>query len=199
MPASARMLRARAIGGDQEPRLIMTVPSTASRRSRPLTVAARLRRRRREHAVRRRLGSSPWPPAPRRDAGSRSCERTVRPGSTSPAKVRKTGRTASLSRLSVTTMSRIGCACPATLLPDAERLEQPPRRRNDRRGALIVGMACAERGIRNRHGKRRPQRLPQGNRERQPGKAAAGYQHVGIVTRHRLFQRLFQLTVIDRA
>src|SRR5262249_35998096 len=32
------------------------------------------------------------------------------PGSTSPSKVRKTGRTTSLRRLSVTTMSRMGCA-----------------------------------------------------------------------------------------
>ena len=36
------------------------------------------------------------------------------PGSTSPAKVRNTGRVASCSRESVTTMSRIGCALPAT-------------------------------------------------------------------------------------
>ena len=36
------------------------------------------------------------------------------PGATSPANVRNTGRTASSTRLSVTTMSRIGCAPPAT-------------------------------------------------------------------------------------
>src|SRR5581483_1955044 len=37
------------------------------------------------------------------------------PGSTSPSKVRKTGRTASFRRLSEIAMSRIGCALSATL------------------------------------------------------------------------------------
>ena len=36
------------------------------------------------------------------------------PSATSPPKVRKVGRTASSSLESVTTMSRIGCACPST-------------------------------------------------------------------------------------
>ena len=59
-------------------------------------------------------------------------------GSTSPANVRNTGRTASSSLESVTTMSRIGCASPATALPHADRLEQSPRRRGDGRGARVL-------------------------------------------------------------
>ena len=42
-------------------------------------------------------------------------------------------------------------------LPDAERLEQPPRRRDDRRGALVIGIAFAERRIGDSDGKGRPQ------------------------------------------
>ncbi len=54
------------------------------------------------------------------------------PGATSPSKVRKVGRTASCRRLSVITMSRIGCAPAGNRVPDADRLEQPARRRHDR-------------------------------------------------------------------
>ena len=68
--------------------------------------------------------------------------------------------------------------------PDADRLEQPPRRRDDRRGAFVIGMASLQRRIGDRDRKRRPKALPQGDCERQPGKTAAGDQHVNIVTRH---------------
>src|SRR5580704_10290266 len=56
------------------------------------------------------------------------------PGSTSPAKVRNTGRMASSSRLSVTTMSRIGCACPLTA-------SQTPSVSNSRRAAATMAEA----------------------------------------------------------
>ena len=41
-------------------------------------------------------------------------------------------------------------------VPDAERLEQPPRRRDDGRGALVVGVAAPSAGIGDRDGERRP-------------------------------------------
>src|SRR6202030_3108984 len=52
--------------------------------------------------------------------------------STSPAKVRNTGRMASSSRLSGTTMSRIGCACPLTAFqtpsgPNSRRAAEAPQ------------------------------------------------------------------------
>ena len=54
---------------------------------------------------------SPWRPARRPAAGSRSCARTARPASTSPSKVRKRRpHRVARSLESVTTMSRIGCA-----------------------------------------------------------------------------------------
>ena len=100
------------------------------------------------------------------------------PGSTSPPKVRNTGRTASSSRLSVTTMSRIGCASAATRC-------QTPIVSNSRRAAATMAdarsspaVARAERRIGDRNGERRPERLAQRDRERQTGKAAAGNQHV---------------------
>jgi hypothetical protein len=56
------------------------------------------------------------------------------PGSISPAKVRKVGRTVSVSRLSVITMSRIGCATEATL-------SQTPSAWNMRRAAAAIAEA----------------------------------------------------------
>ncbi len=56
------------------------------------------------------------------------------PGSTSPAKVRKVGRTASPSLLSVTTMSRIGWASAATAC-------QTPMVSNSRRAAATIAEA----------------------------------------------------------
>ena len=56
------------------------------------------------------------------------------PGSISPAKVSSTGRTASSTRLSVTTMSRMGCACGATAF-------QTPSASNMRRGAAAMAEA----------------------------------------------------------
>ena len=77
-------------------------------------------------------------------------------------------------------MSRIGCASLGDGLPNAERLEQPPRRRDDGGSALVVGMALAERRVGDRDGKRRAKPLAQRDRKRQAGKAAAGNQHIDI-------------------
>ena len=74
-------------------------------------------------------------------------------------------------------MSRIGCASLGDRVPDADRLEQPPRRRHDRGGARI-GAGAPERRIGHRHREGGAQRLPQRDRERQAGKAGAADQDV---------------------
>src|SRR5712691_8294388 len=61
-------------------------------------------------------------------------------GATSPAKVRKTGFTASPSRLSVTTMSRIGCASAATA-------PHTPMVSNSRRAPAAMAEARASTGL----------------------------------------------------
>jgi hypothetical protein len=66
-------------------------------------------------------------------------------------------------------------------LPDADGLEQPPRRRDDRGGARIAAGAI-ERGIGDHDVERRPERLSQRDRERQPGEARAGNQDIGPST-----------------
>ena len=136
--------------------------------------------------VRRPCAAPPRSPslrARRSGSGSRSYGRKARPARLRRAKVRNTGRTASSSRLSVTTMSRIGCASSATL-------SQTPSVSNSRRAAATIAEARSspawlwpERRVGDRDGERRPERLPQRDRERQPGKAAAGDQHVDMVGR----------------
>ena len=100
------------------------------------------------------------------------------PGSTSPAKVRNTGRTASSSRLSVTTMSRIGCAWSATA-------SQTPRVSKSRRAAATIAEARSSSAwllpsvgsatVTENDG---PSPWRNAMRQRQPGKAAAGDQHI---------------------
>ena len=99
------------------------------------------------------------------------------------------GRSAAPRRCSlesVTTMSRIGCASPATASQTPMRLEQPPRRRRDRRGARVVRLRLAERRIGDRHRERSAQPLAQRDGQRQAGKAAAADQHVGALGRRPL-------------
>ena len=99
------------------------------------------------------------------------------PGATSPSKVRKVGRMASCSRLSVITMSRIGCAPPATA-------SQTPIVSNSRRAAATIAEARAsagvagERRIGDRDRERRPEPLAQRNRQRQTGESRAADQDV---------------------
>ena len=57
------------------------------------------------------------------------------------------------------------------LVPDADGLEQPPRRGRDRRSARIAGVAVAERRIGDRHREGIAEPLAQRDGERQPGKA----------------------------
>ena len=63
------------------------------------------------------------------------------------------------------------------LVPDADRLEQPPRRRHDGGGARIAP-ARAERRIGDRDRERRPEPLAQRDRQREAGEAGAADQHV---------------------
>ena len=64
-------------------------------------------------------------------------------------------------------------------LPDADGLEQPPRRRDDGRCARVA-TAALEGGIGNDDRKRRPERLPQGDRQRQAGEARTGDENVDL-------------------
>ena len=66
-------------------------------------------------------------------------------------------------------------------LPNAERFEQPAHRCNNGGSALVVGVAAAERRIGKRDRKARSEGLPQRDRQRQSGKAAAGNKHVDMV------------------
>ena len=100
---------ARAVGRDQQPR--------RRRRCRRRSAPRRwLRRRSRNPSRRSARSSTPCCfalPASASISGRFSIMwANGSPGSTSPPKVRNTGRTASLSLESVTTMSRIGCASP---------------------------------------------------------------------------------------
>ena len=71
-------------------------------------------------------------------------------------------------------------------LPDADGLEQTPCRRDNGRGALVFAAASAQRWIGDCDRKRWAQPLPQRDGERQPGKAAAGDQHVNLAPCHSL-------------
>ena len=94
------------------------------------------------------------------------------------AEVRNIGRTASSSLLSVTTMSRIGCALPATA-------SQTPMASNRRRAAAAIAEARGSFGaepakrVGDRHRKSVAQPLAQRDGERQAGKAAARDNNVG--------------------
>ena len=95
------------------------------------------------------------------------------PGSTSPAKVRNTGRVASSSLESVTTMSRIGCASAATS-------SQTPSASNSRRQAATMAVARGSRlgrvasaGSATIDRNIGAKALTQRQRQRQPGERAA--------------------------
>ena len=68
-------------------------------------------------------------------------------------------------------------------VPHADRLEQPARGGDDRGGPLVGVVASAQRRIGDDHAKRRAERLPQRDRQRQAGKTAAGNQYIGVVMR----------------
>ena len=73
-------------------------------------------------------------------------------------------------------------------VPHAERLEHAARRRRDRRSPWVV--AAAELGIGHRHRKIRPEPLAQREREREPGKAAAGDEHIRCLSVHHVVTSL---------
>ena len=92
---------------------------------------------------------------------------------TSPANVRNTGRITSSSRLSVTIMSRIGCAFGATVLqmPSASNRFLPAAMIAEARGSRLGRVASA--GSATTISKRRPRPLRKCERQREAGKAAA--------------------------
>ena len=63
-------------------------------------------------------------------------------------------------------------------LPDAERVQQPPRRRDDRRGAFVAGWLAPSAGSATVTENDGPSPCRSAEREREPGKAAAGDQHI---------------------
>ena len=127
-------LRARAVGGDQQARLDRRCRRPASHR--------RHRRASRSRSPRWRADRCPAASARATSASIRWRFSTMcangSPGSTSPAKVRNTGRVASSSLESVTTMSRIGCAPAATW-------SQTPSASNSRRQAATMAVARGSR------------------------------------------------------
>ena len=90
------------------------------------------------------------------------------PGSTSPSKERKTGRTMSSRRLSVTTMSVIGCASISSHTPMVSNSRRAAATMADARGSRPAGRW---RGIDHHNRKRSTQALTQGDRQCEPGKA----------------------------
>ena len=95
------------------------------------------------------------------------------PGSTSPAKVRNTGRVASCSLESVTTMSRIGCAFGRDLIPHPDGIEQPAAGGDDGGRARIAARPQRQRRIGDDDGNIGAKALTQRQRQRQPRKRAA--------------------------
>ena len=70
-------------------------------------------------------------------------------------------------------MSVIGCAIGRELIPDAERLEQPPAGRYDGGRARIAARPHGQRGIGDDNGNIGTKALAERQRQRQPGKCPA--------------------------
>ena len=92
------------------------------------------------------------------------------PGATSPPNVRNVGRIDVLQLGIGDDHVEDRLRVVRDLVPDADGLEQPPRRRRDRRGARVARMALAERRIGDRDLERIAEPLAQRDRERQPAK-----------------------------
>ncbi len=172
-PADAGLLaqpRARAVGSDQE----MGVRAAAAGER----AATPPRPRPRSPRPRRGAGRRPPHGRPSISAAASAPLSTIwakgSPGSTSPSKVRNTGRTGSrdpaVGDHHVEDRLRPALDRP----PDAERREHPPRAGGDRIGAPVAGGIAGERRIVDRHLERRAERLLQRQRQRQPRDAAAG-------------------------
>jgi hypothetical protein len=69
------------------------------------------------------------------------------------------------------------------LAPDAQRFEQPARRRRDRRRARVAGVTFAQRRVGHRDLEAIAEPLAQRDGERQAGEAAAADQHIGAFVR----------------
>ena len=159
MPARLADRRARAVGGDQKLAAI-TSPSSESVASMRVAAAVDANRT----AVRAKLdavGLAPARRAPRPAPVVLDHMRERLAGRDLAAKVRNVGRITSCSLESVTTMSRIGCASPATS-------SQTPMVSNSRRAAAAIAEARASPARRGRAPDRR--RSP-GSFRRAPGAA----------------------------
>ena len=179
MPAPWRIVRARAIGGGEKPRADHA--AIVKRRDDPFAVMAHL-----DHA-----GSKQRDAFGLRFLGQRGDEKTVLDHMGERLARLDLAGEGEKHRPHGVVEPAVGdhhvedrLRLPADGIPDAERLEQPPRRSDDGRSAFVVGVADAERRIGDRDGKRRPERLAQRNGKRQAGKAAARDQHIDILTRH---------------
>ena len=74
------------------------------------------------------------------------------------------------------------------LVPDAERLEQPPAGGDDRGGAWIAARPCGQRRIGDDDGNFGSEALTQRQRQRQPGKGAAADDNASLC-RHDILDR----------
>ena len=174
-PADAGLLaqaRARAVGSDQEMARARSPPPASATATRLVLGLEAAGRRPDEVDARARGRRRSAPPRARR---SRPCGRRAR---RARPRRRRSGTPAApgrRARLSVMTMSRIGCAPPSIAAPDAERLRASAgRRRRWRRRAVSPAGSRRERRIAHRHLERLAERLLQRQRQRQPGDAAAG-------------------------
>ena len=138
--------RARAVGGDQKIRRNrIAVGELHIDAIRAVLQSSPQRRR----EARRRL-PSPARPAPRPAPDSRSCARTARPARPRRRTSDSVGRIASCKLGIGDHHVEDRLRAVRDLVPDADGLEQPPRRRRDRRGARVARMALAQRRIGDR-------------------------------------------------
>ena len=81
------------------------------------------------------------------------------------------------------------------LIPDAERLEQPPARRHDRGRPRIAARPRSQRRIGDYDGNIRAKALTERQRQRQPGKGAAADDNASLCS-HTVLTRLLRQTTL---
>ena len=179
MPSAATRSVARRVSAGGEP----------DRRIRPSAAKALHRVRRGERDA---GAAAPHRGAPRASGSFGTMCAKGSPSETLPSKVRKIGRTAS-PRAAVGDLHREDrLRLRLDRLPDAELLEHAPRRRRDRRGALVAPARVGGFGVDHLDGEVR-RALRDGERRRQPGRAAAGDQDVRLA-RPAIIDNSFRLT-----
>ena len=172
--------RTRAVGGDQQPRGDASSPSDSCDLDAIRIVASKSGHR--IGAQHRRRRAFAFSTSASTSGGFSIMWANGSPGSTSPAKVRKAGRTASCELGVGHHHVEDRLRSVRDRIPDAECLEQPPRGGGDRRGARVAWRPHAAQrrvGHHDREGIAEP--LAQRDRERQTGKSGAADQHIGRV------------------